>query len=313
MTGLKRLFLVWGLAACSWSWGQQTLTDDIDIHPDQARFVFVDIERFLVARDRIDHGADPETTLQREYLDPASPGLILFIEKYDLTARRLAKAMADHPSAYARLDDNLEALKAQQARFRALYTELAERIPDAVFPPTYFLVAAHRGIGSGSIAGPLISIEKDTPTSIASDLGATLIHEMVHMQQLAAQGEAYFDIFSGPGRTLLALSLREGAATFVSELITGGSPHKNLARDYLLQHEPALWAAFQTEMHGSETGDWLWRQPTDPAWPQDLGYAVGARMVESYYRQAEDPLKAMARIMAITDAAAFARESGYRP
>lgn len=50
--------------------------------------------------------------------------------------------------------------------------------------------------------------------SIRTDLVATFVHERIHMQQLAALGPAYFDIFEGPGRTLLALSVREGVETY---------------------------------------------------------------------------------------------------
>ena len=87
----------------------------------------------------------------------------------------------------------------------------------------------------------MISIEKNTHASIReADIEPTLVHEMIHMEQLAAVGEAYFDIFSGEERTLLALSIREGGATWFAELIAGGSVHKNLARDYCLAHEQEL-------------------------------------------------------------------------
>jgi len=56
----------------------------------------------------------------------------------------LLAAMKDHPEAYARIDANLETLREGESSF----------------------VAGHRGFGSGSIDGPLISIEKNTPASI---------------------------------------------------------------------------------------------------------------------------------------------------
>jgi hypothetical protein len=142
-------------------------------------------------------------------------------------------------------------------------------------------VAGYRGIGSGSVEGPLLSIETQSPESIAAgDLESALVHEMIHMQQLSATGEAYFDIFSGPQSTLLALSIREGGATFFSRLITGGSEHKNAARDYFLAHERELWPAFEADMLGSDTGDWLWQTPSNPDQPRDVGYAIGALIVE---------------------------------
>jgi uncharacterized protein YjaZ len=157
----------------------------------------------------------------------------------------------------------------------------------------------------------LISIEKKTPESVQDDLAATLVHEMIHMEQLAVVGEEYFAIFSGEQRTLLATSIREGAATFMAELIVGGSRHKNLARDYYLVHEEELWQEFSGDMFGHEMGDWLWETPANPEQPQDMGYVIGARIVETYYERATDPGKAAMEIMSITDYPDFLERSGY--
>jgi predicted enzyme related to lactoylglutathione lyase len=290
---------------------QQRLTTDVAEDAAQAVFVYEDVEHFIDAAEAIAGAADPVEALQTKYLDRASPGLRMFIEKYDLTTDRLLKAMKKHPGEYARLDETLKLLKAQEPSSKKIYAELKKVISDAVFPPTYFLVAGYRGIGSGSKEGPLISIEKESAESIEGDLGATLVHEMVHMQQLAAVGEAYFAIFSGEERTLLALSIREGAATFFAELVAGGSEHKNLARDYLRAHEKELWEAFREDMLGHETGDWLWQRPANPDQPQDVGYAIGAAIVEAFYNNARDKQAAAREIMAMTDYPAFLVKSGY--
>ena len=299
-------------ASTSPAFSQQRLTDNVEADPAQAVFVFEDIKRFLEALGAIERGLDPEEALRSIYFDRASPGLKLFVEKYDLGPARLAKAMAEHPEAYERIPSVLQALKGNVPSFQQAYRGIAAILPDAVFPPTYFVVAGHRGIGSGSTEGPLVSIEKHTAATV-TDIVPTLVHEMIHMQQLAAVGEAYFEIFSGPGRTLLALSIREGAATFFAEVIAGGSKHKNEARAYLAEHEAELWDAFQQDMLGGETGDWLWKKPENPEQPQDMGYAVGARIVEVYYENAADKRNAASKVMAITDYSAFLQDSGYAP
>ena len=290
---------------------QQQLTGNVSEDPTAAVFVYRDVENFISAHEAITSGADPAEALKSKYLDRASPGLRMFIEKYDLSLERLLNATGKHPEEYSHLSETVKLLRAQEPSFRKTYANLKRTIPDAVFPPTYFVVGGYRGIGSGSIEGPLISIEKETSKSIKGDLDATLVHEMVHLQQLAAVGEAYFAIFSGEERTLLALSIREGAATFFAELIAGGSEHKNHARDYYLGHEKELWAAFRDNMLGHETGDWLWQTPTNPDQPQDVGYALGARIVETFYNSAGDKRKASREIMAITDYPAFLARSGY--
>ncbi|UCH84229.1 MAG: hypothetical protein JSW50_00655, partial [Candidatus Latescibacterota bacterium] len=233
--------------------------------------------------DKITAGADTSEVLHSEYLAKASPGLEMFIEKYDLTVERLTRAIRAHPEKYGSLGSILGALRENEPRFREAYSGLKQEIPAAVFPPTYFVVAGHRGIGSGSIEGPLISIEKKTPESIREDLAATLVHEMVHMEQLAVLKEDYFSIFSGEKKTLLALSVREGVATYFAQRVTGGSEHKNAARDFYIAREEELWNKFREDMLGADVGDWLWRSPSDPDQPRDVGYAVGARIVETYY------------------------------
>ncbi|MCL7985875.1 MAG: hypothetical protein M8872_11530 [marine benthic group bacterium] len=292
---------------------QLTLTSDVTSDPDQAVFSYSDIQHFIRAIEAIEAGTDTMVALQQEYFEQASPGLEMFVEKYDLTAERLQAGMTAYPEAYERLPAVLAALRNRESSFRESYAAIHDAIPGTVFPTTWFLVAGHRGIGSGSIEGPLFSIEKETVTAIeAGSVEPTLVHEMVHLQQLAATGEAYFAIFSGPERTLLALSIREGAATYFSELITGGSEHKNAARDWYLAHEDEVWSAFEAVMLSTDMGDWLWAEPANPDQPPDVGYAIGARIVESFYRSSEDKEAAAAEVMGITDYEGFLERSGYR-
>jgi uncharacterized protein YjaZ len=161
------------------------------------------------------------------------------------------------------------------------------------------------------VEGPLISIEKKTVETVRDDLAATLVHEMVHMEQLAVLKEDYFEIFSGEKRTLLALSVREGVATYFAERVTGGSDHKNAARDIYLAHEKEMWPRYSAEMMETETGDWLWRAPGDPNQPRDVGYAIGARIVEAYYENSTDKRRANKEILGVRDYAAFVAASGY--
>lgn len=310
--GLARVGLVvllWAGAASGAP--EQRLTESVSRDPATAVFVYRDVEHFVDAHTAIVSGADPTAALRTKYLELASPGLRMFIEKYDLTVERILKAMEKHPEDYARLGETLGHLRAEEPRFRETYARLRQVIPGAVFPPTYFLVGGSRGIGSGSIEGPLITIEKKNAESIQGDVHGTLVHEMVHMQQLAAVGEAYFAIFSGDERTLLALSIREGVATFFAELIAGGTAHHNRARDYYRRHEIALWESFREQMLGHETGDWLWRRPANPEQPKDVGYAVGARIAETFYNDAPDKADAVREIMGVTDYPAFLARSGY--
>ena len=290
----------------------QQLTANRTPDPARAIFVYDDVDHFIAALDRIEAGADTVAILEAEYFGRATPGLAMFVEKYDLTPERLTEAIRQHPEKYADLDRIRRALTEQEPQFRRLYAQLKKFAPLAEFPPTYFLVGAYRGIGSGSIEGPLITVEKETPEGIESGgLATTLVHEMVHLEQLMLQGDDYFAIF-GPEKTLLALTIREGTADYIAQRVTGTvSSHDREAHDYVLDREAELWRRFRMEMLEEETGDWLWETPADPEQPQDVGYALGARIVGVYYDAAPDKAAAVREILAVTDYEVFLERSGY--
>ncbi len=217
------------------------LTDARTPDPWRAAFVYDDLDHFIAAMEKLASAGDTVAVLETDYFGRASPGLRMFVEKYELTAERLAAAIAAHPEAYSGVREIRDALARQEPEFRQAYAELKRFAPVTEFPPTYFLIGAYRGIGSGSIEGPLITVEKETPEGIQRDLATTLVHEMVHLQQLMLQGEEYFAIF-GPKKTLLALTIREGTADFFAERVTGiVSEHNEGARAYVREHEDELW------------------------------------------------------------------------
>jgi hypothetical protein len=121
--------------------------------------------------------------------------------------------------------------------------------------------------------------------------------------------EEYQSIF-GPKMSLLALAIREGTAYFLTLLSTGGHTHKE-SYDYFIQNEKDLWERFKGEMNERLPGEWMWKKPVDPEQPLDLGYIMGARIVEAYYSNAKDKQKAVQDILSITDYKGFLEKSGY--
>lgn len=290
------------------------ITTDLTGDPDQATISYHDVKNFARALRLMAAGGDSLAILQAEYLDAATPGLRLFADDHDLTPERLRTALRRQPRAYRALMDLPERLEAQEGVLRKAYAALKRTVPDAIFPPTYYLVGASRGINEASPEGILLSMEM---SSGAEEKALTALHEMVHIQQALAQGmEQYQSLYGdGPNRTLLALAVREGSATFVAHLASGGrmfeAEHRAERMDFLLEREAAIWKRFETEMLGSEPGEWMWTQPTDPEQPRDIGYTVGFRITEAYYERAPDKAKAVQKILALTDYPAFLASSGY--
>ena len=66
-------------------------------------------------------------------------------------------------------------------------------------------------------------------------------------------------------------------------------------------------------MLGPEAGDFLWSDPANSDQPRDIGYAIGARIVETFYAAAKDKIVATRVVLGVVDYIGFLNESGYRP
>ena len=135
-------------------------------NPLEAEIVYTDVENFIRAEKLLSNSSDTLEIFQREYIDKGTPGLKIFIEKYSLTAEKLAKAYKKNIDDYKSLPKKLNWLKSQEDSIRQYFVKLNHFIPQAVFPPTYYLIDIRRGIGSGSIEGQLITIEKEAKNII---------------------------------------------------------------------------------------------------------------------------------------------------
>ncbi len=123
-------------------------------------------------------------------------------------------------------------------------------------------------------------------------------HELIHIQQ-------HYPI-APP--TLLSQSIKEGAADFLSELISGRHLSENV-HAYANPREEALWREFQQRMHGKEYAGWLYS--ASEGRPQDLGYWMGYKITKAYYERADDKRQAINDILQIDDFDAFVTASGY--
>lgn len=288
------------------------LTEDRSINPYKSKYIYQDIETFIKVYKSLNEKSDTIKILQKKYLDKGSEGLMEFIIKYDLTAKRLSQAIKQYPESYSNIEEKLIALRAQEeGSFKEGYARLKELIPSAEFPPTYFLVAARRGIGSGSIAGPLLSIEKDNIEDYVNGSIGTLIHEMVHMQQLRVLKEEYFAIFNEK-KSLLSKSVREGVAEFYGQLLSNAPTYKEQFLPYLNTHEKELWEAFKRDAGNKDMGDW-YGKPNKMGQPNDLGYLMGLKMAEAYFNNSTDKQKASEYLISITNYEEFFKRCGYNP
>lgn len=284
--------------------------------PGEASIVTTDIAAFWSAFDQIDSSVD--TMPLRAYIDNGTVGLKDFTELRWKNAKTLTQNVWALRAYYASIRATTLAAAQMEPQIRDAFAVADTLIDDAIFPDVYFAIGAMGTGGTTSDHGLLIGVEMfskatDSPTDAltpwqksvirANDiLPAIVAHELVHYQQQY-----------GGGSTLLGQSIREGSADFVGKLLSGRTINESIDA-YGLSHEAELWAEFQQEMNGTDYSKWLYNGGSITASstrPADLGYFIGARIAESYYKKAVDKHRAIQDILNIRDFKSFLSQSGY--
>jgi hypothetical protein len=283
--------------------------------PDAADFVFSDIELFWKAYDR----AKPENRLEvlrEEYLKKGSLGLREFTRVRIGSAENLAAMIEKHPKYYASLREPSRKAASYKDAIRANFRKLKKLYEPAVFPNVYFVIGRMNSAGTLTDQGLLIGVDmhgmtKSTPVEELGGWHRTTLkpieetpyivaHELIHYQQR----------YPRPNSTLLGMAIMEGSADFVGELISGSLINLHLHK-YGNPRERELWAEFQQEMDGRDLSNWLFQGDRAKGRPADLGYYIGYKICESYYKQATDKKQAIKAILEIKDFKEFLKESKY--
>ena len=281
--------------------------------PDAARLITSDITNFWRAYD-----SDPKnrrTTFQREYFDKGSEGLVAF-KRERIDRCGLVETITSHPGFYNSIRPSTLQVDSMKPQIVAGFHKLKSLYSDAVFPNVYFLIGCMDSAGTATDEGLLIGTEMYSRNPQIPDgeldswlrqvlkpidqLPQIVAHELIHYQQKYGQSE----------RTLLRQTIREGSADFIGEMISGGNINAGL-RDYADAREEELWDEFRREMNGTDMSRWLHQGESAKDRPADLGYYVGYKICEAYYRNARDKKQAVKDILLVDDLDAFVKRSGY--
>lgn len=272
-----------------------------------------DVTRFYALYEAND-GRPSAEQLETEYLALGSPSLKEFAGLRRVTGERIAQRIETDPQIYENARQCLEVLPAVKRRLEASLATLSAMYPEADYPPVAIVVGRGRPVGIVNPSGATIGLEAlcaaDFMNPDPEDRFVYVIaHEYVHTQQVAARDPLEP---GDPRATVLRRSLMEGAAEFVSELVSGGVGNARHA-EWTRGREAEIETAFVADMHGTDLSAWTdnYRQGSDD--PYDLGYWVGYRIVKAYYQRADDKRAALARILEMDDPEAFLAESGWRP
>ncbi|NHZ42547.1 gliding motility protein GldB-related protein [Massilia aquatica] len=282
--------------------------------PEDFRFVTSDIARFWTVYDKLDGAADPAALLEREYLDAGSAGLHGFVHMRINSGASMVRRMGKHAAYYRAIRANTlraasfePVIREEMRHFKALY-------PAAMFPDIYFVIGRLSAGGTASADGLLIGTEMYgrgpgvptgeldpwllSGTADIDKLPSIVAHELMHFQQQLDP------------HTLLGHAIKEGSCDFLASLVTKGKFNEPIYR-YGYANEAQLKKEFLAAMDGTDFKRWLYSGAPEGERPADLGYFMGFRITEAYYKQARDKRQAIADILHVKDVKRFLAESGY--
>lgn len=279
--------------------------------PRATEIVTTDLDNFWIALEKAGPEVKP-AIIDDLYLKPGSKGIKGFTKGRIENSRNLSKVIKSHFKYYHSLKPSLDSIAGMKAEILQGMIKLKELYPEAVFPPVYFVVGALTSGGTTSKDGLIIGAEfygrtehtaleelNDWLLSVIKPVGEIphiVAHELIHFQQ------------SYDGGTLLAACIKEGAADFLAELISGKHINEK-THDFANPREKELWFEFKDKMNGRDYTGWLYSSMKGR--PNDLGYWMGYKITAAYYNQASDKNAAVRNILTIKNFNAFLDQSGY--
>lgn len=287
--------------------------------PAAPSFRYGDLDSFAQALAEIDAGKEPVAALQG-YLDRASPGLKTFMGVYGVTADKIAAEVKRRPNYFRSLTKIRTKIEAMEPAMADELRRLAALAPGTALTPVYFFVAQRTAGGiardteepdgtkprSLLIAVELLGIDDTTdltefatghPGIFVKDIPQVVVHEMVHVIQVQAQGlDNYVSIYRQPEKgTLLAFAIREGTGEFLTALVSGRQLGER--QHYGPKNEEALWRAFSAVMHEPQSKHPEWfsggKSEQFPDLPMQTGYFIGQQICRAFYDAAADKTAAI--------------------
>lgn len=266
-----------------------------------------DVDRFYVLYDSA--AGRPTADQLQAYLDEGSTGLTHLAKVRRVTGARMADAMAARPEIYVEARACADHLPRVSARVAEGLARFIDQYPEAQFPSATFVIGRGRPVAVGSpVDGIQVGLEALCAThfinpDIEDRFVGVLIHEYVHTQQAP-------ELTEKEQFTVLEVSMAEGVAEFVTELMIGAPAYAYLAPQ-TRGRELEIETAFVADQDKTDLSAWVYN--STPEKPGDLGYWVGYRIAKAYYRNAPDKREALRQILQITDVKAFMAASGWRP
>ena len=285
-----------------------------------------DADRFARLFERT--GGKPSAEqIQKNYLDPGSYGVHVFTPNRIESAANVAAAIAKDPAKYRKaVTECMPVIKGTTAELRATYLALHGLLPERPLPHIYLVVGAGTSGGTAGPGAQVLGLE--TLCAIAKDADALreivrgfYAHETVHTFQQESDTPS-------PGGVLLDSVLAEGAADFITAMVTGRQPDAARAA-WAAPREAELWEQLEADLAATRGKGWNDVKRGTPAgtalrrwvnnygaapdgWHYEAGYWMGQRIWQRWYDRQPDKQAALRAMLEQRDPEQILREGRLR-
>jgi hypothetical protein len=288
----------------------------------------LDIEHFWEAFDHLQSCRttwDSIMTIQNWYLDRATNGLLDFIAARNFSADAFVAALRKYPKYYRSIRPYTYETKKAEPIIQEVFQEFKGIYSNFKPFQVCFAIGVHRTGGTVSNRFVLLGTEMITTgrkvdyselgegwapsdttkePDLAQGIKGIVTHECVHTQQ-PAQLDSNAIVCNQ-----LYSSLREGAANFIGEFLSGTTNYSS-TNEYGDKHERELWNEFKSTLCWPNGSKWLYNGDTVKDHPADLGYYIGYKICQAYYQRASNKRQAIVDIIEIRDPLVFLQQSRY--
>lgn len=279
--------------------------------PNAQQYFLTDAENFAKI---IENGQNPNAqTLQTQYIDKGTEGIKIFTEGRIEDAQKLSKEVSKNFAQYQyAVKTCLPAARAIEDDAGVVLRKVANTLGEKDIAPTYILFGANNSGGHGDARGFAIGLEVVCRGDVSfedakKNMLGLIAHEIVHVYQARHPPKE-------PNYNLLFMAIAEGGPDFVAELATGNSLAKTSEYGkFGAEHEEEIWRDFKKDLESGgklDGNDWFYSKGRNNR-PNDLGYFIGRRICEEYYKNSPDKQQALKEIISLQNPSQILEQSGY--
>ena len=303
------------------------------LEPENAKDVStIDIKHFWEAFDALKNAktySDSVNIIQSKYLDRATNGLKEFARVRYFSPEFYTDRIKKYKKFYESVRGNTllfsdsESLSDIIRQVRSLYPDgKSAKIAITIGPMSSGGTISNNYvlIGLEMIAGDKhCDVSEITNQNLKADILArsdqsavlnfvreTVAHEYIHTQQRKINPLACQCV-------LLDNVIKEGVASFISEVLIMKRNQETGSRAsvYASAHEKELWQELKSELCSNNLQNWLFNAASSKNRPGDLGYRMGYKIAESFYKRSKNKTMAIKEMIETDNPLAFLDKSEY--